>query len=245
MSTALALKTRPAYRNTSILVIEKSPFPAQDGSSVDSSRIARGDYADEAYCALYARARDFWRTQAEYSETGLVLVGDKDTDGGEYVSKSAENVTKIMGEKLEPLGDRESIRRKFGLGGASGSFGYYNAGSGWVHAENALVKLRERCAKAGVQFAHEKVVSVLFEGEKAVGVSTESGKKLSGDLVILAAGAWTPSILDLSSQVIATGQAVGYIELSEKEQERYGKMPVLLNFSSGTGPYIPPCICLF
>jgi len=61
----------------------------------------------------------------------------------------------------------------------------------------------------------------------------------TADLVILATGAWTGSLVNLQGRATATGQVLMYLTLTEAEQERLGKMPVLLNMSSGLF-IIPP-----
>jgi len=75
--------------------------------------------------------------------------------------------------------------------------------------------------------------------DKVLGVRLRDGSTLNADLVILATGAWTGKLVDLRGRATATGQVLCYLELTEEEQERLGKMPVLLNMSSGLF-IIPP-----
>src|ERR1700712_2205203 len=99
LSTALALSTRPSFKHTTITVLDRSPFPSPDGSSVDTSRIIRADYSDPAYASLAASAQEIWRQQGpsdlggegRYSESGLVLAADKGRQGEKYVRESLEN----------------------------------------------------------------------------------------------------------------------------------------------------------
>ncbi|KAH9885507.1 FAD dependent oxidoreductase-domain-containing protein [Xylariomycetidae sp. FL2044] len=64
--------------------------------------------------------------------------------------------------------------------------------------------------------------------------NTNTNKKtLTADLIIAAAGAWTPTLLDLSSQAVATGQIVGYVDISEAEQAELGRNPVVLDLTRG------------
>jgi sarcosine oxidase/L-pipecolate oxidase len=59
------------------------------------------------------------------------------------------------------------------------------------------------------------------------------------ELVIVATGAWTGGLVDLRGRATATGQALVYLDLTAEEQEELGKMPVLLNVSTGIF-IIPP-----
>jgi len=56
------------------------------------------------------------------------------------------------------------------------------------------------------------------------------------DLVILATGAWTPSLINLQGRAIATGQCLAYISITDAEQEQFGKIPPLLNVSRLLAP---------
>lgn len=64
---------------------------------------------------------------------------------------------------------------------------------------------------------------------------------LLASLTILATGAYTPSLLplSLSPRLTATGQVIGYMQLSAAECVRLGDIPVLLNESTGMF-IIPP-----
>ncbi|KAI1502170.1 FAD dependent oxidoreductase-domain-containing protein [Biscogniauxia marginata] len=64
-------------------------------------------------------------------------------------------------------------------------------------------------------------------------------KTLSADLVVVAAGAWTPSLVDLSGQAVATGQVIAYLHITEEEQAQLEKNPVLLDLTDGLF-VIPP-----
>jgi sarcosine oxidase/L-pipecolate oxidase len=56
---------------------------------------------------------------------------------------------------------------------------------------------------------------------------------LTADLTILAAGAWTPSLLDLRGICKSTGQPLVYISLSAQDQTAFRQNPSVLNLTSG------------
>jgi sarcosine oxidase/L-pipecolate oxidase len=86
LSTAWALTQDSRYANTKVTLLERAAqFPASDGSSVDSSRIVRADYADSAYARLAGQAQERWRgdwgADGRYTECGLAIFsGDDDQD---------------------------------------------------------------------------------------------------------------------------------------------------------------------
>jgi len=86
---------------------------------------------------------------------------------------------------------------------------------------------------------HAEVVELLKEGRKVTGVQLKDGARIEAELTILATGAWTGKLVDLRGRATATGQVLLYLDLTDEEQERFGKMPVLLNMSTGLF-IIPP-----
>jgi sarcosine oxidase/L-pipecolate oxidase len=245
LSTAYSLSLTPFYIHTKIQVLDRSHFPSPDGSSIDTSRIIRADYHDAAYANLAAQAQCEWRKQGpedlggerRYSESGLVLVADAGVQGEEYVKGSYENVVRMMkeagdGEGVEALEDREAIEKMVGTGGGSGCTGYVNRRSGWANAEAGMRWLRGKVeGTKRVNFLHAEVVKLVKEDRKVIGVRLKSGEILKAELVILATGAWTGKLIDLRGRATATGQVLLYLDITDEEQEKLGKMPVLLNVS--------------
>ncbi|KAI1487854.1 FAD dependent oxidoreductase-domain-containing protein [Biscogniauxia mediterranea] len=80
-------------------------------------------------------------------------------------------------------------------------------------------------------------------GVRLLAKNEGENETLSADLVVVAAGAWTPALVDLSGQAVATGQVIGYVRITEEEQARLGAAPVLLDLSDGLF-VIPPRDCV-
>lgn len=269
LSTAHALTQDPSFACASITIIDRSPdagvFPSPDASSIDSSRIIRADYADPSYAALASEAQAKWRQtsssscwggEGRYTECGLLLAGDDgplSTDDGSltgiaYVKKSWVNALALAHKEGRPLSSVRVVNApKYvamvsGTGGAFADWGYLNQASGWADAEASMKWLYERVVATGrVAFVNGTVESLAVdEGAKRVtGAQLTDGTTLAADLVVAAAGAWTPSLIDLSTQAVATGQVLGYMDLTEDEQQRLEKIPVLLSLSTGVF-VIPP-----
>ncbi|KIW08401.1 hypothetical protein, variant [Verruconis gallopava] len=259
LSTADALCRRPEYADTKIVVVDRLPFPAPDGASIDTSRIVRADYANAAYAALGLEAQKHWRGEwgadNRYHEVGLCLTAD--AGQSEYVEKSLENVRalefiektpalaepKPNGKAIESFSSHEELTAVTGTGGASGTMGYINRRSGWADAESSLRWLRKRVmAYKRVGFLSVGVEKLVFDPETGTvaGVELCDGNYLSADLIVLAAGAWSGSLIDLTGRVTATGQVLGYIEVTKQEAEALSQTPVQLNMSSGVFAIPPP-----
>ncbi|KAI6083245.1 putative fructosyl amino acid protein [Hypoxylon rubiginosum] len=263
LSTALALTKRPEFASTtSITVLDRSPdpgvFPARDASSIDSSRIIRPDYADPAYAALASEAQAHWRQtdpaslggEGRYTESGFILASDSgpmeredgSPTGIAYAKKSWINALALAQREGRPLSTvrmlpySQSIAKMSGTGGEFADWGYINDASGWADAERSMKWFFEKVAATGrITFANGTAESLETDDstKRVTGARLKDGSTLSADLVIVAAGAWTPTLVDLSSQAVATGQVLGYLELTEEEQAKLEKIPVLLNISTG------------
>ncbi|KAI0129496.1 putative fructosyl amino acid protein [Xylariales sp. AK1849] len=260
LSTAFALAKRPEWSSTAITIVDRSAesFPSPDASSVDSSRIVRADYADRAYSALATAAqvewrkpgKDSWGGEGRYTETGFVIVADEGPlvreDGlrtGMGFTKSAyanaleleksEGVEK--GISVVELKGREAIKEASKTGASFGDWGYINRRAGWADAEASMKFLYEQVlATRRVKFVGAAVERLEIEGKKVTGARLQDGTPLKADLVMVAAGAWTPSLVDLRGQAVATGQALGYTDITEEEQKRLGKVPTLMNVTHAT-----------
>ena len=163
-----------------------------------------------------------------------------------YVSESLANVRAIGEDKTEVLSSADDIRRVCGLVGkdewGSGSTGYVNWSSGWADAEGAMMWLREKVEKLNrVKFVRASVKKVLIDHRTNTvsGVQLNDGSEMKAELTILAAGAWTAALIDLRGICKATGQALCYTRVSQKEEEDLAKRPTLLNLSHGLF-MIPP-----
>ncbi|KAJ4418269.1 hypothetical protein N0V82_005660 [Gnomoniopsis sp. IMI 355080] len=235
-------------------------FPARDASSIDTSRIIRADYADPAYAALADEAQAAWRKQdhpddlgaeGRYSETGLMLVGDAAPETGrggqgkgkktglDYVRSSYANVQALHpgSDKITALPSATAIRDAYGTGGSSGSWGYINRLSGWANAEASMAWLYRRAVATNrITFVNGTVTSLLrspTDSTHITGVQLSDGATIRASLTVLATGAWTPSLINLSGRAVATGQVLAYLPLTPSEQAKLADVPTLLNLSTG------------
>ncbi|KAM7224016.1 putative fructosyl amino acid protein [Rhypophila decipiens] len=203
--------------------------------------------------------------QGRYTESGLLLVADgaipspntpptppakldkTKLTGMDYARLSWANVLSLASQNpdlarhIRELPDTTSIRDAARTGGgSSGTWGYINEGSGWADAGASMAWLYEQVKQTErVTFVAGTVISLERDGDRITGAALSDGRSLSADLVMLAAGAWTASLLDISTQAVATGQVLGYLDITQEEQDQLNNMPVILNLTSGLF-IIPP-----
>ncbi|RDA93923.1 hypothetical protein CP533_4547 [Ophiocordyceps camponoti-saundersi (nom. inval.)] len=259
LSTARSLVKEPFFDGTTITVVDSAAhdaqFPPSDAASVDHSKIVRPDYADPDYIALAMAAQKEWRKQGNdelggqqrYVESGLVLTANEPRSG-KYVTGALEEARKRC-EGMSVLHNQHHIRTfetkealddYLGTAGRAGDWGYLNAGSGWADAEKAMGWFYEQVkATQRVAFINAKVKKLETKDGQVVGARLSDDTMLKADVVILAAGAWTGELVDLRGRVEATGQVMGYVDLTDEEAAIMSKQPALLNFATGLF-VIPP-----
>ncbi|PKS11534.1 hypothetical protein jhhlp_003299 [Lomentospora prolificans] len=257
LTTAWALTKRAAFSSTRIILVDRvtdlkdGDLPSGDAASMDSSRIVRADYADALYARLAAEAQRSWRgelgEEGRYSESGLLIVGEEGCKGMVYVKGSFANVMDIAREqgyadKIVEMESGEKLRELLGTVEKPGDWGYLNTTSGWADAAKGIKWLLDKVKATGrVEFVSgtvEKLVRDDAKGE-VKGVKLKEGSTLEAELVVVAAGAWTGTLVDLRGLVTATGQVLAYMDLTDEEQEKLTNMPVVLNLASGLF-IIPP-----
>ncbi|USW55150.1 Putative FAD dependent oxidoreductase, FAD/NAD(P)-binding domain superfamily, MTOX family [Septoria linicola] len=253
LGTAYALAQREKFKNTKITVLERTIFPAQDGASIDNSRIIRADYEDLVYAKLMEEAMPYWKGEfgedGRFSQSGLALISNGKGESAETFMRGAlKNVTENLGLKVGKdvtIFDNEADARKvMGTnGGFVGDRGYVNWTSGWAHAENGVKFMRKKVeALNRVHFQTSEVQRLLFKGSNEVlGVELTDGTHLTADLTILATGAWTPKLIDTRGICSATGQVLTYIDITPEEQAKLSQpgQPVILCENDGLF-IIPP-----
>lgn len=181
------------------------------------------------------------------------ISGEGLSGGREYVRKSLENMRELLvreigmdkdkvAEVVVGLNNKEEIRKVCRTnGGGSGVEGYVNWLSGWVDAEKAMRFLRKRCEERGdIEFLVGEVVGLLeISSGEVKGVELKDGRKVMGDLTVLAAGSWTTGLIDLEGRAASTGQVMAYVKVTKEEEEKWKDIPVVLNMTTGTFPPLP------
>lgn len=261
LSTALSLLHNPVYKQTRITVVDSSPsLPNPHGSSVDASRIVRADYAYKHYSRLALEAQELWRDQTpdgwggegRYHEPGFVLTADE-AEGGRYVKESLATVRTLAAEddhhrwvdvsKIKELRNPDEIRAATGYNQVSGDYGYANFNSGWADAEKCVAYTLRRLRQVGGDRvtirSGAQVGKLLVTAERCVGVELAGGDKINADLTVLAAGAWSPTLIDLQGRCLATGQVIAYVNITDEEVKAMQDRPTIMNLSRGMF-IIPP-----
>ena len=178
-------------------------------ASEDTSRIVRNDYGSDGVHASWAdEAIEGWlRWNAEsddplFAQVGLANLTFEPMDPMSFAGASHRALPNSR--RLDPL----AISDLLGFL-TPGRFvdGYVNASAGWVDASGALRYMERLCETADVGIVPERVAQV---GDGWVGLADDG--LLRADRVVVAAGAWTPSLVpEATDLLVPAGQPVVYL----------------------------------
>ncbi|KAE8149756.1 FAD dependent oxidoreductase [Aspergillus avenaceus] len=234
LSTALELTSR-GYTN--ITVLDRYSPPVPDGSSVDVSRVIRTEYADPVYSQMAQEALQGWKSEYKdhYHHTGFAMLSE--TASNPYIKKTLE-IVHDQGRVLDEFVDGNGLKQPYPdiRADFSSLRAYHNREGGWADAEGSIRLLGHRCSQAGVSFVtgpRGTVRSLRKRGSRVVGVDVLSGDFLPAAHIILSIGAWSNLLLDLTHAASASGQPVGFIQLSPQEAHSISRTPVMINLTSG------------
>ncbi|KAL7420417.1 hypothetical protein Q5752_005388 [Cryptotrichosporon argae] len=114
--------------------------------------------------------------------------------------------------------------------------GLYTADGGYVRARAALDAVGHELRRLGVKTAFgtagtfkELILDGAGDCARAVGVRAADGTEWPADLVVIAAGAWTPVLIDLEGQCESKCWVYAHIQLTPDEMERLKGIPTVYN----------------
>lgn len=235
-STAYHLSQR-GY--ASIHVLDPYPPPSCEAASTDISKIIRSDYNEPLYARLGIESIEAWRSwplfHGLYHVPGWILSAANLSRP--FVEGSIETCKRLGVHGLERL-TPDQIRARFSVvtGKLDGwNINVWNPTAGWAAAGTAIERMAGAAQKNGVKYisgeTKGKVQELILDDTtgKCKGVVTADGTRHEADMVILAAGAWTPSLLDVKGQLTAKGHSVAHIQLTPSETKHYASMPIMDN----------------
>lgn len=191
-----------ARRGWAATLLDPGPLPNPRASSTDVSKVVRMDYgADVFYTELMEIAFERWeRWNAEWPEPlfhpdGFAILTAEPMAPGGFEHDSFATLT-ARGHTLERL-DRERLARRFPAWNA-GRYGdgYFNPRAGWAESGRVVARLIELAREAGVAVVEgAEFLRLVERGSRVAGVETRDGVRHEADVVVVAAGAWTPILL--------------------------------------------------
>ncbi len=181
-----------AGRGLRVLALEQFGLGHSRGASHGRTRIVRMAYFESPdYIPLLRRAYALWDTFPEdcrLRRAGLLTLGPDDS----VVVAGATRSAAAWGIPIELLTATEVTARFPQFAPGPADVGVFEPDAGFVRPEEAVAFLTERARARGARLVHERVAGWEMTGQ-GVRVWTSSEAWTAGRLV-LAAGAWTPSL---------------------------------------------------
>ena len=241
VSAALSL----ASRGWGVELFDAGPMPRQEAASTDISKIVRMDYGSDVLATeLMERALPLWRAsnlrwgEALYHEDGFLVLSRSPLTPGGFEHDSLETLT-ARGHAVDRLNGGTLAARFPAWAGAGYADGYFNPEAGWVESSRVVSRMVEDARAAGVHVrAGDGVARLVEDGSRVTGVVTTAGARHLADVVLVAAGAWSPLVVPhLAGVMWPVAQPVFHLKPRDPENWRPPRFTVFAAAIAETGWY--------
>lgn len=222
-------------RGWQVSLLDQGEVPHVDAASTDISKVVRMDYgADAIYTEMAEQSLDGWlRWNATwerplYHADGFLLMtrraqmkpGGFEHESFHFLTKRDHELHRVRRTDLRRLHPAWNADRY--------GDGYFNPNGGWAESGRAIAKLKSIAAEAGVRLHDGAAFGSLVEKRsKVTGVRSTDGREWKADLVLAAAGAWTPFLFpDLQRMMRTSGQPVVHFKPKKPAAFRAPAFPV-------------------
>ncbi|GLI82053.1 hypothetical protein PoHVEF18_010453 [Penicillium ochrochloron] len=245
-STALHL-LRSGYTSSNITVLDVYPIPSAQSAGHDLNKIMSIRLRNAPDLQLSLEALDMWKNdplfKSFFHQVGMIDCSSSDEgiaslrrkyqsllDAGISLEKTnfwLDSENEIL-EKA-PQFTREQIK---------GWKGVFCGDGGWLAAAKAINAIGEFLRQQGVNFGFGGAGTFkrpLFatDGVTCVGVETTDRTQYFADKIVLAAGAWSPTLIDLKDQCVSKAWVFAHIQLTPQEAAEYKNAPVVYDGEYG------------
>ncbi|KAJ5553522.1 hypothetical protein N7494_002900 [Penicillium frequentans] len=244
-STALHL-LRSGYTPSNITVLDVYPIPSAQSAGHDLNKIMGIALRNAPDLQLSLEALDMWRNDPLFKpffhQVGMIdCSSSKEGIQGLERKYQALIDTGIGLEKTNFLLNGAEIAARvppFTEEQTKEWKGLYCGEGGWLAAAKAINAIGEFLRSQGVNFGLGRAGTFkrpLFaaDGTTCTGVETADGTKYYGDKVVLAAGAWSPTLVDLDDQCVSKAWVYAHIQLTPEEVSEYKDIPVVYDGEYG------------
>lgn len=172
----------------------------------------------------------------EVWKKGLANLESQGRTGSLVHMRTPEDVfRRIHGENAQLTPERVLGRER------SWNYGYCNMEDAFIDAKESVRVYYERCLRhPSITFKCGVPVERLsIRDGRATGVSLEDGTTLSAGLTVIAAGAWSPKLVDLEGLMYSTCLEVAWIKLTADEVAKWKNMSITTNLNAGINLFPP------
>ncbi len=234
-----------AKRGHHVTLMDSGTIPHPRAASTDISKVIRMDYgADELYTSLMQEAFAIWdRWNREWDEplyhpVGFLLItGDEMKKGGlEYDSFEIQQKLGYSPQRI----NQEILKSRYPAWNAERyKDGYFNPHAGWAESGQVVKRLTQDAVAAGVVIRENlSVVRLCDDSDHVSGVIASDGSRYPADIVVVAAGTWSPLLSPrLAEVIVSVEQPVFHFRPQDAELFRAPVFPVWSADMGKTGWY--------
>jgi glycine/D-amino acid oxidase-like deaminating enzyme len=232
-------------RGHNVVLVDPGPLPHPLAASTDVSKAVRAAYgADEEYTELAERSIKLWREWNRefgnqlYQEVGVMFVRRRELKPGDFEHESFK-ILERRGHKVERMNSTRFWKRFPAWNPELYRDGVLELEAGYAESDRVVATLIGRAKSLGIELRESVRFSQLAEGDDGVsGIVLDSGKRIAGDFVVMAVGAWTPYLLPFTKKFFrASGQPVFHLKPRQPELFVPERFPVFGADITTTGYY--------
>ncbi|KAL2859423.1 FAD dependent oxidoreductase [Aspergillus pseudodeflectus] len=245
-STALHL-IRSGYTPSNITVLDVYPIPSAQSAGFDLNKIMSIRLRNAPDLQLSLEALDMWKNDPLFKpffhHVGMIDTSSSPEGIANLKRKHQELIDAGVGlEKTNFLLDSEDELLKklphFTREQVKGWKGLFCGDGGWLAAAKAINAIGLFLKEQGVQFGFGgagtfKQPLFAADGTTCIGVETVDGTQYHADKVVLAAGAWSSTLVDLEDQCVSKAWVFAHIQLTPEEAAAYKDTPVVYDGDYG------------
>lgn len=239
----VGLSTARAFvkRGFDVHVIDQGPIPHPRGASVDRHRMIRPHYgAATGYARMVAPAFEAWDRvwddlgEAHFEDTGAIAIS---LEEGDYAAKTLASFREA-GINHEVL-DRDGVEAALPhLTLPEGAWGVVAAPAGPLFADRIVAGLADWLRAKGARL-EENTRIARVDPERGL-AWREDGSEISGDHLLVAAGAWLPGLMpEHHGEAPAYRQALLYVEPPADYVQSWREAPAIVTLGDATGYTLP------
>jgi len=202
VTSAIELKKR----GHKVVLVDPGPLPHPLAASTDISKAVRAAYGpDEDFTVLADRCIELWRKWNTdfgielYHQSGVLFVCQNPMQPGDFEYESCRLLEK-HGHRLERF-DSFTFHQRFPAF-APDRFqdGFFDPDAGYVESGRVVATLLEYAKSRSIELREGKFTALDETDDRVSGIVLEDRHRISGDAVVMAAGAWTPYLLPFTQK---------------------------------------------
>ncbi|KAJ5291772.1 sarcosine oxidase [Penicillium angulare] len=244
-STALHL-IRNGYTPSNITVLDVYPIPSAQSAGHDLNKIMSIRRSNKIGLQLSLEALNMWKHDPLFKpffhEVGMIDCSSSEEGIAALQQKYKSLVDAGMGFEKTTFwlegNDIQSRVPPFTKEQTQEWKGVLCSDGGWLAAAKAINAIGQFLKSQGAQLRFGNAGTFkqpLFaeDGITCIGVETIDGTKYYADKVVLAAGAWSPTLIDLEDQCVSKAWVFAHIKLTPEEVKQYKNIPVIYDGEYG------------